>query len=332
MMKSLSVCIVAAAGLATSAQAQRMFDSGPTCTSLNVATQLPTLVGFSSGNLVSAAAPQRWMAQPFTFASQTQITEIGVNGFDPADVGQTSLLGYDNLKWIIWTRLPGNPAPLDGQQLHTGTVTTASVNPGQPDPRGYFSNQMLFKIPVNLTLPAGNYWLTVYGSDPNASGTGDANFAWFSNAQLNTQLVPPNTPIPISDPQGVFVWRSVSFPAPGFQRYTAAPTAFVPDPAPTAGPNPQDPQYFYSASFYLAQACRVNCDNSTIAPCLNVNDFVCFLNEFNAALTLPAAEQQFSYANIDRSSTDPFLNVNDFISFNNQYASGCALPCANRLP
>ena len=71
------------AGLAASASAQRIFDSGPTCTSLNASTQLPTLVGFSSGNLVSAAAPQRWMAQPFTLASNELITEIGVNGSTP---------------------------------------------------------------------------------------------------------------------------------------------------------------------------------------------------------------------------------------------------------
>jgi hypothetical protein len=293
---------------------------------LNASTQLPTLVGFSSGNLVSAAAPQRWMAQPFTLANNELITEIGVNGFDPADALQNSLIGFDTLKYTIWKRNPGNPAPVAADVLFSGSVATAAINPGVIDPRGYFANLMLFKIPVNLNLTAGNYWLTVYGDAPNTMGTGDANFAWFANAQLNTTLTPPNTPIVISDATGVFMWRSVSFPAPGFIRYTT--TAFLPDPAPTAGVIPQDPQYFYSASFYLGRFCSPNCDNSTTAPCLNVNDFICFNNDYNAALTLTEPEQIASYANYDRSTTTPVLNVNDFIAFNNGFAAGCTAPCA----
>ena len=49
--------------------------------------------------------------------------------------------------------------------------------------------------------------------------------------------------------------------------------------------------------------CYANCDSSTIAPVLNVNDFTCFLNRYAAG---------DSYANCDASTIVPTLNVNDF--------------------
>ena len=66
--------------------------------------------------------------------------------------------------------------------------------------------------------------------------------------------------------------------------------------------------------------CYANCDNSTTAPCLNVNDFICFNNAFAASLP---------YANCDASTITPTLNVNDFICFNNAFASQCGAGGAN---
>ena len=60
--------------------------------------------------------------------------------------------------------------------------------------------------------------------------------------------------------------------------------------------------------------CYANCDGSTSAPVLNVNDFTCFLNRYAAGE---------SYANCDQSSGNPVLNVNDFICYLNVYAAGC---------
>ena len=60
--------------------------------------------------------------------------------------------------------------------------------------------------------------------------------------------------------------------------------------------------------------CYANCDGSTIAPVLNVNDFTCFLNRYAAGE---------SYANCDASTIPPVLNVNDFTCFLNRYAAGC---------
>lgn len=60
--------------------------------------------------------------------------------------------------------------------------------------------------------------------------------------------------------------------------------------------------------------CYANCDNSTIPPVLNVNDFLCFINKFAAA---------DPDANCDDSTVPPVLNVNDFGCFINKFAGGC---------
>jgi hypothetical protein len=69
--------------------------------------------------------------------------------------------------------------------------------------------------------------------------------------------------------------------------------------------------------------CYANCDGSTTAPILNVDDFICFIDEFAAALMLPREQQIGSYANCDESTTVPVLNVDDFICFINRFGAGC---------
>jgi hypothetical protein len=64
----------------------------------------------------------------------------------------------------------------------------------------------------------------------------------------------------------------------------------------------------------LRTSCYSNCDGSTTAPVLNVNDFFCFLNRFASGSP---------YANCDHSTTPPVLNVLDFTCFLNQFAAGC---------
>jgi hypothetical protein len=61
-------------------------------------------------------------------------------------------------------------------------------------------------------------------------------------------------------------------------------------------------------------SCLANCDASSAAPTLNINDFLCFINAFAAG--------EF-YANCDESSSFPILNVNDFTCFLNAFATGC---------
>jgi hypothetical protein len=60
--------------------------------------------------------------------------------------------------------------------------------------------------------------------------------------------------------------------------------------------------------------CPANCDDSTVAPVLNANDFQCFLNKFAAA---------DPGANCDCSTAEPVLNANDFQCFINKFAAGC---------
>ena len=62
-------------------------------------------------------------------------------------------------------------------------------------------------------------------------------------------------------------------------------------------------------------ACYANCDNSSVTPILNANDFQCFLNAFAANLAC---------ANCDGSSVPPVLNANDFQCFLNLFAAGCS--------
>jgi len=60
--------------------------------------------------------------------------------------------------------------------------------------------------------------------------------------------------------------------------------------------------------------CYANCDNSTIAPILNVSDFICFQTKYAAG---------DPYANCDGSTIPPVLNVSDFICYQTKYAAGC---------
>ncbi len=72
--------------------------------------------------------------------------------------------------------------------------------------------------------------------------------------------------------------------------------------------------YQFTVGGQNPQPCYANCDASTNAPILNVNDFQCFLNRFAAGE---------SYANCDSSTAEPVLNVNDFQCFLNAFAVGC---------
>jgi hypothetical protein len=69
-----------------------------------------------------------------------------------------------------------------------------------------------------------------------------------------------------------------------------------------------------AAGVIVSCFCYANCDGSTTPPVLNINDFVCFQQQFAAGAT---------YANCDGSTTPPILNVNDFVCFQQQFAAGC---------
>jgi hypothetical protein len=86
------------------------------------------------------------------------------------------------------------------------------------------------------------------------------------------------------------------------------------------------PRVFSGVVYYILGGpapCYANCDNSTTAPILNVEDFSCFINEFASAQALPHEQQLTHYANCDQSTTAPVLNVEDFSCFINKFAQGC---------
>ena len=61
-------------------------------------------------------------------------------------------------------------------------------------------------------------------------------------------------------------------------------------------------------------SCYANCDRSSTAPYLNVNDFACFLQRYAAGDL---------YANCDGSAAAPAVNFGDFMCFMQRYADGC---------
>jgi hypothetical protein len=325
MKSTRLMAVVGVAGMATVAAAQTtVFDAGPAQTvnwdPAATSTFTPTFLGWSSGDLISVGRNQRWAATPFTLAAAATINQFDVNGFiNPGNE-------FNNFKWAIWRRNAGNPAPVPADQVATGTEVIPTL---VPDPRvaqtgnGAGMYSLMLATPVNL--PAGDYYITVYGDGPVVPGT-DTNFGWFTNAQLDITLTPSNTPIPISNAGGNFLWRASTYPSPGFQVYTVPTTQMQTNPAPTSGPGSpghptiaQDPQYLYNPSFTLKgpsgpAPCYANCDGSTTPPILNVNDFICFQGKYAAGDPT---------ANCDESTTPPILNVNDFICFQGKYAAGC---------
>ena len=96
--------------------------------------------------------------------------------------------------------------------------------------------------------------------------------------------------------------------------FTLSGTIGQPDAASSAGGTLECDGGFWSVLAGTTAACYANCDQSTIPPVLNVNDFSCFLNRYAAG---------DSYANCDQSTIAPVLNVNDFSCFLNRYAAGC---------
>jgi hypothetical protein len=66
-----------------------------------------------------------------------------------------------------------------------------------------------------------------------------------------------------------------------------------------------------AATLTIGSGCYANCDQSTMQPLLNVNDFVCFQAAFASASP---------YADCNH---DNALNVNDFVCFQSAFAQGC---------
>jgi hypothetical protein len=141
-------------------------------------------------------------------------------------------------------------------------------------------------LAVNQTLPAGTYWI-----DVGYTGGTFTPLATQADA-IGRQCNPNNA----NAMQFNAVWGPVTDAGQG-----CAPTAVTQD-------------IYFELLGTGGQSCYPNCDNSTVAPILNVGDFTCFLQRFAAG---------DSYANCDNSTTPPVLNVGDFTCFLQRFAAGC---------
>lgn len=157
-----------------------------------------TNLGFSSGNL-GAGFEQRWLAIPFRIdAPGTTIDTIEADWFVVA--GSEA----DNVNYIIWNRT-GLNAPVDGDQFSAGVLGAYAV--GVDDPRTAAVDDWLHSYSVNIPIPAGDYYLTIYGD----GGTAPNNVPWLTGGDLQDESLEQD-----------FMWRSATFPAPGFQMYNPA--------------------------------------------------------------------------------------------------------------
>ena len=192
---------VAGAGNVTISLEQVVYDTGvhaAVCTPAGVATNL----GLSSG-AIAAGSPQRWLAAPFIAADPDgtgpldswRVTLLQPEGFVPAGAVN------EKMNWILWRR-NGILAPnYATDQLASGQIVypTLGAN-GEAN------------IPVDLLLPAGDYYLTVFPSavgNPCRANDGQiviSNYAWFIGA--------PNG-MALSDATGIFAWRGATFPGSG---------------------------------------------------------------------------------------------------------------------
>jgi hypothetical protein len=109
---------------------------------------------------------------------------------------------------------------------------------------------------VNTLLPAGTYWV-----DYNTTGT-LASGPW----------APPTT---------VRGTRAANTAANALQSVNSGLTwAVIQDAGQGCGPAPVTQDYAFRIRGEKVSACYANCDNSTTAPVLNVEDFTCFINKF----------------------------------------------------
>ncbi|MDA0803523.1 MAG: hypothetical protein O2819_07200 [Planctomycetota bacterium] len=179
------------------------YTTGPQKNIINTTSGAATNLGLSSG-CIAATFPDRWLAMPFTLtapegATGWQLSELVVKGFAPAGVTN------ETMNWVIWSR-NGIAKPLAADQVASGSVAF----PVPYDDGGDSAANASHSIPVDVTLDAGDYYLTAYASNA-ACGSILSNFAWF--------IYSPNG-ISLIDATGPFSWRSVTQPSPGFVRYT----------------------------------------------------------------------------------------------------------------
>ena len=113
---------------------------------------------------------------------------------------------------------------------------------------------------------------------------------------------------------GGFGSAALDKPARAFAAFGVPPVVYAGGDFERVGPNGGTASWYLAGYDDCPTPCYANCDGSTIAPVLNINDYVCFQQRFGAG---------YPDANCDGSTSIPVLNVNDFICFMGKFAAGC---------
>lgn len=235
----------------------------------------------------------------------------------------TSAGGHPASRIASWDGSMWNPmgAGLDGTVWGLTVFDPDAEGPAAPHlfAVGSFNGRIRRWIGSPVWAFAGSFSL----GDPRALGVVDLDGngplppALFAGGTFTTI---GNMPVSrIARWEGVLTWSGLGS---GINEEVRAIAEFDDD-----GPGPATPALYAGGRFTLAGGlpsggfarwgcppCYANCDGSTVAPVLNVNDFMCFLGRYGAG---------DPYSNCDGSTAPPILNVNDFMCFQQRYAAGC---------
>lgn len=229
--RNFAVALLAAPFVGAAAQAQMIvFDTGPTRTVLFDSTgqgnHVSTYVGYGSGNL-AAGQEQRWSAQPFTMpAGSWDLTQIDANYFH-----LNASIPPEQIGIRIWSR-DGQNAPAVAGELFSGAVMAPTLVQDPRMPAGTTYLGALDVAALNINLSGGDYYLSLFAMQSGSGG----GIGWLANPEFGINLVDPAS--------GPFMWRSLTYPSPGFTTYTLGSNILQQQPG-------LDPNDVYNAAFTI---------------------------------------------------------------------------------
>ena len=314
-VRAISLSLIAVAGLAAGmahAQPAFTFSTGTTDGRMAVGTRPE-----STGNIEIEAADD------FLVPTEVRLTSATFVGLIPLGAGLDTVEQVNIEIYRVF--------PLDSDTTRIIHVPTRNNSPSDNAFATVDSVQYLNVQEVAPQLTAGNSVLNGIHQSPaqNTQGEGPVTGREIQiTASLNNPIdLPPGHYFFVPQVQltsGQFFWLSAPKPITAGTPFNGDLQAWIRnsdlDPdwlrvgADIVGGTPA-PAFNTTFSLTGTYVCYANCDGSSVAPILNVNDFQCFLNAFAAGSP---------YANCDESTYPPVLNVNDFQCFINRYAVGCS--------
>lgn len=229
---------------------------------------------------------------------------------------------WNGQQWSALGTLPGYEA----ESLAVFDEDGAGPNPARLFAGGYITNTIKRWDGVSWTDVGGGfggsdvYALTVFDED----GAGPAAPALYAGGWFFYTHAPPFPSVTVTR---IAKWSGSTWSALGSgMSYDVRALAVCDE----DGDGPRTPGLYAGGRFTIAGGmssnfiarwgcgdlpiCYPNCDGSTLAPVINVADFICFMNRYAAG---------DPYANCDHSTAPPTVNVADFICFMNSAAAGC---------